>query len=205
MTQTYHKLATLILIKGEVTKKRKQSILSFLAKRSEAESEGDTQDVMTVSQSSTQTVESNPSPEVSSGTSQKCVAVFSAIGLYDFGTLTEMLANNQLYDEGKYKAISNLDGAQDFNFPFHIEGGQERCFWSSSFKKYPWLTYSWSESGGYCSICNSSGDGKSSLYASTILSKFISTWSLLQRMYDMRPSKEIAVAAVDGNWDHNMI
>lgn len=39
------------------------------------------------------------------------------------------------------------------NFPSILEGHQLRKFQSSWFSKYPWLTYSRSENGGYCACC----------------------------------------------------
>lgn len=154
--------------KGKLPIKRKQSTLPFLAKRSQAESEDDIQDIMAAGQSGTQTAEPLPSPTVSSS------LVFPVSGPYDFGTLRESFLTGKMSNEQKYKALTNLDRPKDFQFPPNIEGGQKRSFQSSWFQRYPWLTYSRSESGGYCAFCVafSSESGNTGVLVKSPLVKF---------------------------------
>ena len=78
-------------------------------------------------------------------TSTSC---FPESGPYDFAILLPMLLGDQLSDDQKYKALTNLDRPQSFSFPGNLEGNQQRQFQASRFQKFPWLTYSRSENGG---------------------------------------------------------
>ena len=74
-------------------------------------------------------------------------------GPYDFGTLKASLLRGRLQDDDKYEALKHLDQPLQCKFPPVMEGKQLRRFQISWLSKYPWLTYSRSENGGYCAYC----------------------------------------------------
>ena len=71
-------------------------------------------------------------------------------GSYDYGALKTSLLRGRLSDDDKYKVLKHLDQPLQFKFPPVMEGKQLRRFQTCWFSKYPWLTYSRSENGGYC-------------------------------------------------------
>ena len=75
------------------------------------------------------------------------------VGPYDLGAIKTSLQRGTLSDGDKYNVLNQLDQPQQYNFPAVVEGQQLRRFQSSWFSKYPWLTYSRSENGGYCAYC----------------------------------------------------
>ena len=72
-------------------------------------------------------------------------------GPYDFGALKANLLRGRLSDD-QYK-VKHIDLPLQCKFPPVMEGKQLRKFQKSWFSKYPWLTYSRSENGGYCAYC----------------------------------------------------
>ena len=75
------------------------------------------------------------------------------VGPYDIGAIKSSLLRGRLSDDDKYSVLKQLDQPQHYQFPAVMEGQQLRRFQSSWFSKYPWLTYSRSENGGYCAFC----------------------------------------------------
>ena len=56
-------------------------------------------------------------------TSTNCFPVTSP---YDFSILLPMLLTNQLSDDQKYKALTNLERPQNLSFQSNLEGDQRR-------------------------------------------------------------------------------
>ena len=71
------------------------------------------------------------------------------VGPYNLGAIK---IRGILLDGDKYDVLNQLDQPQQYNFPAAVEGQLQR-FQSSWLSKYPWLTYSRSENGGYCAYC----------------------------------------------------
>ena len=71
----------------------------------------------------------------------------------DCGLMKQRIRDGSATDEEKYRIVSHLDQPENFLFPALQEGKQMRSFRSSWFLKYPWLTYSRTEIGGYCAYC----------------------------------------------------
>lgn len=71
----------------------------------------------------------------------------------DCGLMKLRIHDGSATDEEKYQIVSHLYQPENFIFPASQEGKQMRSFQSSWFLKYPWLTYSRTENGGYCAYC----------------------------------------------------
>ena len=75
----------------------------------------------------------------------------------DCGLMKFRILDGSATDEEKYWIVSLLEQPKEFvlklKFPASKEGKQKRSFQSAWFIKYPWLTYSRMENGGYCAHC----------------------------------------------------
>ena len=75
----------------------------------------------------------------------------------DCGLMKFRILDGSATDEEKYWIVSLLEQPKEFvlklKFPASKEGKQKRSFQSAWFIKYPWLTYSRTENGGYCAHC----------------------------------------------------
>ena len=80
--------------------------------------------------------------------------VLSSVGPYDFGVLAEKSARRPFSDREKHLILQNMDQpGPTYKFPSTSDGCQIRRFQSSWFSKFPWLTYSRSQNGAFCSYC----------------------------------------------------
>ena len=70
-----------------------------------------------------------------------------------FQNIKKHFLRGRLRADDKYKPLKYLDQPLQYKFPPVMDGTQLRRFQSSWFSKYPWLTDSRSENGGYCAYC----------------------------------------------------